>query len=104
MKFIEIVIPRNVNSSNLPDRVLIKLEGILEISVIPMEPFLRYNSNYSHALVIVHESREIELHGTKLDCDRCYEALRVILDSEKPEKVGSLVFPLPHSDDSESDG
>ena len=104
MKFIEIVIPRNVNSSYLPDRVLIKLEAILEISVIPIEPPLRYNSNYSHALVIVHESREIELHGTKLDCDQCYKALRVILDSEKPQEVGSFVFPLPHSDDSKSDG
>lgn len=104
MKFIEIVIPRNVNSSDLPDKVLIKLEGILEISVIPIEPPYRYNSNYSHALLIVNESRELEFHGTKSDCDRCYKALRAILDSEKPEKVGSLVFPLPHSDDSESDG
>lgn len=104
MKFVEIVVPRNVDSQYLTDKVLINLKGILEIAVIPVEPRLRYNDNYSHTLVIAHESREIEFHGTKSDCDRGYKELRDMINAGKAEGAGieKFVFPSPNANDGES--
>ena len=93
MKFVEIAIPRNkdVDSPERPEKIIINLAELVEASVIPIDTINRINMDSTHALVLTFSATEISLHGTKKECQECYEALCAILKSEKPIKGSKFV-------------
>ena len=104
MKFIELDLPRNTDNPNLPDKILINLEKVVEIFVVRLDSKLKDERNHSHGLYIDNESQGKIIHGTKSDCERGYEVLRNIINTKKTEGDGieKFVFPPPNADDSES--
>ena len=92
MKFVEIAIPRNADSLDpeRPERVLINLSEILDIVVSPVSSLERDKTN-THALILRFPLFEIELQGTKLECDEGYQALCDILNSKKAVKGSKFV-------------
>ena len=92
MKFIEIAIPRNANSLDpeRPEKVLINLSEILDIAVLPVSS-LEKDKNNTHALILRFPLTEIELQGTKSECDEGYQALHDVLNSKKTVKGSKFV-------------
>ena len=98
MRFIEIAMSRNAGHSGLPDNVLINLDGILEVFVRALLPRETDTRGYEYGLFIVHQSRQIRLHGTKSECEQGYEELRALLDWED-EIVQTFKFPSADTED-----
>ena len=94
MKFIEIVMTRNEDIPGLPDNVLLKLDGILEVYVRALMSREEDFRGYEYGLFITHQSREMRLHGTKSECEKTYRELRELITSNNVEgTIGKLVFP-----------
>ena len=72
--------------------VLINIEGIQEIYVRSLSVSEKDERDYDYALVVTHEERALKFHGTKSDCEGCYNELRRLLDSEKKGIVGTFTF------------
>ena len=93
MKFIEIFMPRNAGVPGLPDNVLLKLDGIVEIYVRSLRSREQDFRGYEYGLFITHQSREMRLHGTKPECDQTYKELCELITSDAEGTIGKLVFP-----------
>ena len=87
MKFVEIAIPRNADSLDpeRPERLLVNLSEILDIVVLPV-PSLERDKDNTHALILRFPLTEIELQGTKLECNEGYQALHDILNRQSAGK------------------
>ena len=93
MKFIEIVMPRNAEVPGLPDNVLLKLDGILEVYVRHLRGGEGDFRGYEYGLFITHQSREMRLHGTKSECEKTYKELCELITSDAEGTIRKLVFP-----------
>ena len=93
MKFIEIVMPRNSDIPGLPDKVLISLDGILEVYVRALMSREEDFRGHEYGLFMAHRSRDMRLHGTKSECEQGYKELCELIKSDAEQIVGKLVFP-----------
>ena len=98
MQYIEVLIPKNENLPERPSRVLINLDGVLEISVRSLQLSEKDKRNLPYGLFVTHRVRELVFHGTKSDCERGYDELLSLLDSGKQGLVGTFTFSPVHSD------